>query len=146
MCLLCGGLACTDLSGYVAVAVKLQTSHSQLTLYGCKIPNVFCVVPPEDEQVTHETCRGPSFWSNEWKVRHVGFTILIYCTMMHGQSLYWHTVMHGQQNINFSTPKLSPSAQRCLTRFFTGNFASWTLHFVNICVKNQQNTIIYSVY
>jgi hypothetical protein len=36
------------------------------------------------------------------------------------------------------TPELNPSAQRCLTRFFTGDFASWTVHFVNICVKNQQ--------
>jgi hypothetical protein len=36
------------------------------------------------------------------------------------------------------TPKLNPSAQRCLTRFFTGNFSSWTVNFVNICVKNQQ--------
>jgi hypothetical protein len=36
------------------------------------------------------------------------------------------------------TPELNPSAQRCLMRFFTGDFASWTLHFVNIRVKNQQ--------
>jgi hypothetical protein len=36
------------------------------------------------------------------------------------------------------TPELNSSAQRCLTRFFTGDFASWTVHFVNICVKNQQ--------
>jgi hypothetical protein len=35
------------------------------------------------------------------------------------------------------TPELNPSAQRCLTRFFTGDFAL-TVHFVNICVKNQQ--------
>jgi hypothetical protein len=35
-------------------------------------------------------------------------------------------------------PELNPSAQRCLTGFFTGDFASWTVHFVNICVKNQQ--------
>jgi hypothetical protein len=34
--------------------------------------------------------------------------------------------------------ELNPSAQRCLTRIFTGDFASWTLHFVNISVKNQQ--------
>jgi hypothetical protein len=34
-------------------------------------------------------------------------------------------------------PELNPSAQRCLTRFYTGDFASWTVHFVNICVKNQ---------
>jgi hypothetical protein len=36
------------------------------------------------------------------------------------------------------TPELNPSAQRCLTRFFTVDFASSTVHFVNICVKNQQ--------
>jgi hypothetical protein len=36
------------------------------------------------------------------------------------------------------TPELNPSAQRSLTRFFNGDFASWTVHFVNICVTNQQ--------
>jgi hypothetical protein len=36
------------------------------------------------------------------------------------------------------TPELNPSAQRCLARFFTGDFASRTVHFVNICVKIQQ--------
>jgi hypothetical protein len=41
-------------------------------------------------------------------------------------------------NINPLMPELNPSAQRCLTRFFTGDFASRTVHFVNICVKNQQ--------
>jgi hypothetical protein len=41
-------------------------------------------------------------------------------------------------NINPLTPELNSSTQRCLTRFFTGDFASWTVHFVNICVKNQQ--------
>jgi hypothetical protein len=40
--------------------------------------------------------------------------------------------------INPLTLELSPSAQRCLARFFTGNFASSTVNFVNICVKNQQ--------
>jgi hypothetical protein len=39
---------------------------------------------------------------------------------------------------NFLTPELNSSAQRCLRRIFTGNFASWTVHFVNICVKTQQ--------
>jgi hypothetical protein len=52
--------------------------------------------------------------------------------------LYWFTVLHGQQNINPLTPELNPSAQPSLTRFFAGDFASWTVHFVNICVKNQQ--------
>jgi hypothetical protein len=36
------------------------------------------------------------------------------------------------------TPELNPSAQRCLTRFITGDSASWTVYFVNICVKSQQ--------
>jgi hypothetical protein len=36
------------------------------------------------------------------------------------------------------TPELNPSAQRCLTRFFTVDFSFWTVHFVNICVENQQ--------
>jgi hypothetical protein len=36
------------------------------------------------------------------------------------------------------TPELNPSAQRCLTKFLLGIFVSLTLHFVNICVKNQQ--------
>jgi hypothetical protein len=40
--------------------------------------------------------------------------------------------------LNALTQELNPSAQRCLTRFLTGYFASSTVHFVNICVKNQQ--------
>jgi hypothetical protein len=36
------------------------------------------------------------------------------------------------------TPELNPSTQRCLTRFLPGFFVSWTVYFVNICVKNQQ--------
>jgi hypothetical protein len=43
------------------------------------------------------------------------------------------------------TPELNPSAQRCLKRFFTGDFASWTVHFVNVCVKNQQIHILFSL-
>jgi hypothetical protein len=38
--------------------------------------------------------------------------------------------------INPLTPELNPLAQRCLTRYFTGDF----VHFVNICVKTQQIT------
>jgi hypothetical protein len=38
--------------------------------------------------------------------------------------------------INPLTPELNPSAQRCLARIVTGDFASWTLHFVNVCFKN----------
>jgi hypothetical protein len=41
--------------------------------------------------------------------------------------------------VNPLTLELNPSVQRCLMRIFTGDFASWTMHFVNICVKNQQS-------
>jgi hypothetical protein len=37
-----------------------------------------------------------------------------------------------------SSGVVHPSAQHCLTRFFTEDFASSTVHFVNICMKNQQ--------
>jgi hypothetical protein len=40
--------------------------------------------------------------------------------------------------INPLTLELNPSAQRCLTRYFTGDFASSTVHLVNIYVKTQQ--------
>jgi hypothetical protein len=41
-------------------------------------------------------------------------------------------------SINPLTPELNPSAQRCLARIFTGDFATQTVHFLNICVKIQQ--------
>jgi hypothetical protein len=41
-------------------------------------------------------------------------------------------------NHNPLTPELNPSAQRCLARFSTADFASLTVYFVNIYVKNQQ--------
>jgi hypothetical protein len=45
---------------------------------------------------------------------------------------------HDKSVINPLTPELNPSAQRCLKRFFTGDFASSAVHFVNISVKTQQ--------
>jgi hypothetical protein len=45
---------------------------------------------------------------------------------------------NGRAYINPLMLELNPSAQRCLTRSFTGDFASLTVHFINICVKNQQ--------
>jgi hypothetical protein len=44
----------------------------------------------------------------------------------------------GKWSLNPSTPELNPSAQRCLTRYFTGDFVSWTVNFVNIFAKSQQ--------
>jgi hypothetical protein len=53
----------------------------------------------------------------------------------------------GNKIIKTLTPELNPSAQSCLTRFFTGDFASLIVHFVNICMKKPTNaTIIHSVY
>jgi hypothetical protein len=50
-------------------------------------------------------------------------------------------------DFNLLTPELNPSAQRCLARFFTGDFDSGTVYCVNICVKKPTNAkIIYSVY
>jgi hypothetical protein len=45
-----------------------------------------------------------------------------------------------EEKVNPFTPELNPSAQRCLTRFFTGYSASFTVHFVNICVKINKYT------
>jgi hypothetical protein len=37
------------------------------------------------------------------------------------------------------TPELIKSLRATLPEeIFTGDFASWTVHFVNICVRNQQ--------
>jgi hypothetical protein len=35
-------------------------------------------------------------------------------------------------------PELNLSAQRCLTRFLLGIIASLTVHFIYVCMKNQQ--------
>jgi hypothetical protein len=37
----------------------LRHGWNQLALYARNIPNAVSVVPPEDEQIMLETCRGP---------------------------------------------------------------------------------------
>jgi hypothetical protein len=49
------------------IIVKLQSWHNQLTLYARNIPSAVCAVPPEDEQVMLETCRGHWFSIN-WMI------------------------------------------------------------------------------
>jgi hypothetical protein len=39
---------------------------------------------------------------------------------------------------NLTLSELNPCAQGSLQKFFTSDFVSWTMHFVNTCVKNQQ--------
>jgi hypothetical protein len=55
---------------------------------------------------------------------------------LHSEKL--HELKAASDIINPLTPELNPFVQRCLTRFFTGDFASLTVHFFTICVKNQQ--------
>jgi hypothetical protein len=63
---------------------------------------------------------------------------LITVTVSSASNLRFAVAHWRPTQLNPLTPELNPSAQRCLTRLFTGDFASWTVHFVNICVKNQQ--------
>jgi hypothetical protein len=72
---LCHDSSCT--------AVKLQLWHSQLTLYASNIPSAVHVVPPEDEQVMLETCRGPWFSINWMKSasRWFHYTDILWCTV-----------------------------------------------------------------
>jgi hypothetical protein len=58
-------------------------------------------------------------------------------------SLRWHDctlmVLLLTKHINPLTLELNPSVQMLADAiFFTGDFASWTMHFVKICMKNQQ--------
>jgi hypothetical protein len=56
--------------------------------------------------------------------------------LLHGR--FGQPVGSSNATVNPLTQELNSSAQRCLTRFFTGDFVSWTVHFVHICVKNYQ--------
>jgi hypothetical protein len=58
-------------------------SHSQLTLYACNIPSAVCAAPPEDEQVTLETCTGPWFSINWMKsaLRWFHYTDILWRTV-----------------------------------------------------------------
>jgi hypothetical protein len=58
--------------------------------------------------------------------------------ILHREIYLYFSQIHTKFMFNPLTPELNPSAQRCLTRFFTADFASLTVNFVNICVKNQQ--------
>jgi hypothetical protein len=70
-------------AGCATVVVKLQSWHSQLTLYARNIPSAVCAVPPEDEQVMLETCRGPWFSINWMKIASCWFryTDILWCTV-----------------------------------------------------------------
>jgi hypothetical protein len=66
---------------------------------------------------------------------------------MHGTGNIVQSIKLFSHVISPLKPELNPYAQHCPTRIFTGDFISWTLHFVNICVKKPKNaTIIHSDY
>jgi hypothetical protein len=48
----------------MSVGCGTVTVSLQLTLYARNMPNAVCATPPEDEQVTLETCKGPYFSTN----------------------------------------------------------------------------------
>jgi hypothetical protein len=99
--------------------------------------------------------RGSDFWEI-WqcfkKETDIGINTFLYCrcvwwmvgTPVYSLSCcvcnmgYFNACCWIHVRVNLLMPELNPSAQRRLTRFFTGDFASWTVHFVNICVKSQQ--------
>jgi hypothetical protein len=92
----------------------------------------------------HYLCR---LWAARWKV--VPRSVRVIWTMLTA-SLRTHDAFTGKckktqaRHINPLTPELIPSAQRCLTRIFTRNFASWTVQFINICVNNQQTQQLFT--
>jgi hypothetical protein len=58
--------------------------------------------------------------------------------------LFWTNISHTSQVqslVKPLTPELNPSVQHRLTGFFNGDFASWTVHFINVSVKNQQTQL-----
>jgi hypothetical protein len=67
------------------------------------------------------------FWVNGWLTEYLCMT--------------WNV-----GRINPLTPELNPSAQRCLTRFFTGDFDSWTVHSLLYALKtNKCNNYSFSL-
>jgi hypothetical protein len=64
-------------------------------------------------------------------------TTLLLCVLT-VKAIKFQTNRYRATEINPSTPELNLSGQRCLMRFFTEHFGSWTVCFVNIYVKNQQ--------
>jgi hypothetical protein len=69
---------------------ELQSWHSQLTLHARNIPSAVCGAPPEDEQVTLETCKGPWFSINWMKSasRWFHYTDILWCTVSKTLSLH----------------------------------------------------------
>jgi hypothetical protein len=66
-------------------------------------------------------------------VYQCNLTYGMFSQIMAGSPWYNH-----YNSFNPLTLELNPYTQRYLMRFFTGDFASWTVHFINICLKNQQ--------
>jgi hypothetical protein len=79
------------------------------------------------------TCKQGNELSGSTQERKISWKSEKYISFLRRCEIYEFILL-----FNPLTPELNPSAQRCLKRFFTGDFASWTVNVVNICVKNQQ--------
>jgi hypothetical protein len=106
----------------------------------------FYLIFNEDFRAFSGPCKGRGYLILEW--RCTLFSVPCTCRKQeHLHLLGKRLIMHAKctriaptsrKPVIPLTPELNPSAQRCLTRFFTGDFAYWTVHFVNMCVKTQQ--------
>jgi hypothetical protein len=125
----CGRLGNDFYISFESVDFRSESSVS-------KVPYISAPVLTEEEFVSFFRrlhCRGLRKTTRQFWLNRAFFTILFIGWLITECFLFQSYVL-----INPLTSKLSPSAQRCLTSFFTGDFASWTVHFVNICVKKQQ--------
>jgi hypothetical protein len=104
--------------------------------------NVSWIVTGSNGKVMH--CTVYLIWMSYEKGNKYSAIVISRITARFIHQLYWDFELPQSFSntahacLNPFTPELHPSAQCCLTRFFTGDFASWIVHFVNICVKNQQ--------
>jgi hypothetical protein len=116
--LLIGSGDCTRSWMFLERRVRFDTNVDNTEKYGVQFSNYIIAILPLLSWSPYSICE-----------------VLAYCLTLG----YYNDIPHSFEFIiNPLTLELNPSAQRCLTRFFTGDFASWTVNFVNICMKNQQ--------
>jgi hypothetical protein len=76
---------------HLVYCMKLQSWHSQMTLYARNIPSAVCTTPPEDEQVMLKTCRGSWFSINWMKSasRWFRYADTLWCTVSKTLRIFW---------------------------------------------------------
>jgi hypothetical protein len=125
---------------------EVESNRPQMTIwrvcFACWVPKstnthseyVTFIASPQQQWLPEQTST----------LRYTYFAFLVFFTVKYVVSqvlLLSGTDFDKCKNLSVINPliqELNPSAQRCLTRFFTGNFAFRDFNFVNIRVKNQQ--------